>query len=100
MDDMENKLTNTIALGQATINELLEIKKYVQEHIEDDVSFIVETKHLMLGTHIIKKKKKIDTSVSTMDVILTEAINYERSIIDKCIDKLIDYKMANKNVED
>lgn len=100
MDDMENKLTNTIALDQATINELLEIKKYVQEHIEDDVSFIVETKHLMLGAHIIKKKKRIDTSISAMDVILTEAINYERKIIDKCIDKLIDYKMANKNVED
>lgn len=100
MNDMEDKLTNSIALCQATINELLEIKKYVQDHIEDDVSFIAETKHLMLGTHIIKRKKKIDIPVSAMDVILAEAINYERKTIDKCIDKLIDYRIANKNKED
>lgn len=94
---MNEKICNTIALHQMSINELLEIKHRVETTNTDDVRFRVETKHWYGYSEpfLSKRKDKLEVSVYTMKLILDEAITKEK----ERIDKLIDMEIENRKGE-
>ena len=91
---MKEKITNTIALHQMTINELKEIKHNIEESIEENVRFSIETKHIIgFDIGILKKKKTLSISNYTMELLLDEAIKKEKERIDKLIDMEIEKRL-------
>ena len=94
---MEEKICNTIALCQMSINELIDIKKRLEDNCTDNVKFIIQTREfnpIELAT--FKRKHKLDISTYTMNLILDEAIRKEK----ERIDKLIDMEMERRIKED
>lgn len=91
---MKDKIGNSIALHQMTINELEEIKRRIKTSISGDVRFRVETKHWYgyAEPFILKHKDKLEISVYTMELILDEAIKKEKERIDKLIDMEVERK--------
>ena len=98
---MDEKIINTIALHQMTIKELEEIKKVVEDNTQDDVKFIIQTRHLaaLLDVHIIKRKTQLDISNYTMNLVLDEAIKQEKEKIDKLIDMEVDQRIMKRRSE-
>ena len=102
---MTDKIANTIALKQMQINELKELKKLVIDSIEDSVKFTITTKHIapFMEVGIFKRKSTIDVSISTMNLLLDEIINKEKTYIDKLIDMEIEERtkkcLAKKNLQ-
>ena len=91
---MEEKICNTIALCQMSINELRNIKKKLEDNCTDNVKFIIQTREfnpIELAT--FKRKHKLDISTYTMNLILDEAIRKEKEKIDKLIDMEIERRM-------
>ena len=91
---MEEKICNTIALCQMSINELRNIKKKLEDNCTDNVKFIIQTREfnpIELAT--FKRKHKLDISTYTMNLILDEAIRKEKERIDKLIDMEIERRM-------
>ena len=91
---MEEKICNTIALCQMSINELKGIKKKLEDNCTDNVKFIIQTREfnpIDLGT--FRRKHKLDISTYTMNLILDEAIRKEKEKIDKLIDMEIERRM-------
>lgn len=99
---MDEKIINTIALHQMTIKELEEIKKVVEDNTQDDVKFIIQTRHLaaLLDVHIIKRKTQLDISNYTMNLVLDEAIKQEKEKIDKLIDMEVDTRIAKCRIKE
>lgn len=95
---MEEKIANSIALHQATINELKEIKLRVNKNINDTVRFRIETKQLFRDwePYIMKYKDKMDIAPRTMVLILDEAIKIEREKINKLIDMEIENRLKTE----
>ena len=46
---MKEKIANSIALHQMTINELKEIKHNIEQSIDENVKFNIETRHIKGG---------------------------------------------------
>mgnify|MGYP000673041251 CR=1 FL=1 len=92
---MKEKIANSIALHQMTINELKEIKQNVDQSIDKNVKFSIETKHIIGFDNIgiLKKKKTLPISNYTMKLLLDEAIKKEKDRIDKLIDMEIERKL-------
>ena len=91
---MEEKICNTIALCQMSINELRNIKKRLEDNCTDNVKFIIQTREfnpIELAT--FRRKHKLDISTYTMNLILDEAIKKEKERIDKLIDMEIERRM-------
>ena len=91
---MEEKICNTIALCQMSINELRNIKKKLEDNCTDNVKFIIQTREfnpIELAT--FRRKHKLDISTYTMNLILDEAIRKEKERIDKLIDMEIERRM-------
>ena len=91
---MEEKICNTIALCQMSINELRDIKKRLEDNCTDNVKFIIQTREfnpIELAT--FRRKHKLDISTYTMNLILDEAIRKEKERIDKLIDMEIERRM-------
>lgn len=88
---MTDKVANTIALCQMSINELKEIKKRLEENCTDDAKFIIQTREFNPFTLATSKRKnRLDVSIYTMNLIIDEAIRKERERIDKLIDMEIE----------
>ena len=92
---MKEKIANSIALHQMTINELKDIKHNIEQSIDEKVKFSIETKHIIgFDIGILKKKKKtLPISNYTMGLLLDEAIKKEKDRIDKLIDMEIERKL-------
>lgn len=91
---MKERIANSIALHQMTINELKEIKHNIEQSIDEKVKFSIETKHIIgfdIGT--FKKKKTLEISNYTMELLLNEAIKKEKDRIDKLIDMEIERRI-------
>ena len=86
---MNEKISNTIALHQMSINELKEIKHRVETTESEDVRFRIETKHWYGYSEpfIAKNKDKLEISVYTMKLILDEAITKTNELKRKIKDK-------------
>lgn len=94
---MKEKIANTIALHQMTINELKEIKRNIDDSIEDSVKLklSIETRHIIgFDVGIYKRKKILSISNYTMNLLLDEAIKKEKERIDKLIDMEIERKLS------
>ncbi len=93
---MEEKIANSIALHQMTINELEDIKLKVKDNIDDTVKFRIETRQIFRAwePYMTKCKSKMDISPRTMMLILDEAIKAEKGRIDKLIDMEIDRRIS------
>lgn len=96
---MEDKIENSIALHQQTINELEELKEKVEANQSKKVRFKIETKHWYGYSEpfLAKDKDKLEISVYTMNLILDEAINKERERIDTLIDMEIEQRRNKSN---
>ena len=91
---MEEKICNTIALCQMSINELRNIKKKLEDNCTDNVKFMIQTKEFnTIDLATFKCKYKLDISTYTMNLILDEAIKKEKERIDKLIDMEIERRM-------
>ena len=97
---MNEKISNTIALHQMSINELKEIKHRVETTESEDVRFRIETKHWYGYSEpfIAKNKDKLEISVYTMTLILDEAIKKEKERIDRLINIEIENKCRKENI--
>ena len=94
---MEEKICNTIALCQMSINELRNIKKKLEDNCTDNVKFIIQTREfnpIELAT--FRRKHKLDISTYTMNLILDDAIRKEKERIDKLIDMEIERHIKSK----
>lgn len=96
---MDDKIANSIALHQMTIEEIREIKRNIEENIDDTVRFDIRTRLIFKRwePYITVIKNKLEVSPRTMLLILDEVEKKERGQIDKLIDKLIDIEIANRN---
>ena len=91
---MEEKICNTIALCQMSINELRNIKKRLEDNCTDNVKFIIQTREFNpIDLATFRRKHKLDISTYTMNLILDEAIKKEKERIDKLIDMEIERRM-------
>ena len=91
---MEEKICNTIALCQMSINELRNIKKKLEDNCTDNVKFIIQTREFNpIDLATFRRKHKLDISTYTMNLILDEAIRKEKERIDKLIDMEIERRM-------
>lgn len=92
---MDDKIANSIALHQMTIEEIREIKRNIEENIDDTVRFDIRTRLIFKRwePYITVIKNKLEVSPRTMLLILDEVEKKERGQIDK----LIDIEIANRN---
>lgn len=92
---MEEKIANSIALHQMTIEEVRVIKRNVEENIDDTVRFDVRTRLIFKRwePYISRIKNKLDISPRTMLLILDEIEKKEKERIDKLIDMEIERKL-------
>lgn len=91
---MKEKIVNSIALRQMTINELKEIKHNIEQSVDKNVKFSIETRHIIgFDIGILKKKKTLPISNYTMKLLLDEAIRKEKERINKLIDMEIERKL-------
>lgn len=97
---MEDKIGNSIALHQQTINEIEKLKLKIEDSSTEDIRFRIETKHWYgygLEPTLCKEKSVLDISKRTMQTILDEAINKERERIDKLIGMEIEQRRNKSN---
>ena len=58
---MEEKICNTIALCQMSINELIDIKKRLEDNCTDNVKFIIQTREFNpIDLATFRRKHKLD----------------------------------------
>lgn len=93
---MKEKIANSIARHQMTINELKEIKNKIEDALEDTTKFVVETQQLAWTT-IFTRKDKMNISTYTMNLIIDRAIEIERERINKLIDAEIENEILRRN---
>ena len=98
---MDDKIANSIALHQMTIEEVQGIKHNVKENIDDTVRFDIRTRLIFehWEPHITRIKNKLEISPRTMLLILDEVEKKEKERIDKLIDMEIDHRMIEKRIE-
>lgn len=94
---MEDKIANSIALHQMTIEEIRTIKHNVEENIDDTVRFRIETRLIFKRwePYITRIKNKLEVSPRTMLLILDEVEKKEKERIDKLIDMEIGKRSEN-----
>ena len=92
---MDDKIANSIALHQMTIEEVREIKRNVKENIDDTVRFDIRTRRIFKRwePYITVIKNKLEVSPRTMLLILDEVEKKEKEIIDKLIDMEIEKRI-------
>ena len=77
-----------------TINELKEIKHNIEQSVDKNVKFSIETRHIIgFDIGILKRKKTLPISNYTMKLLLDEAIRKEKERINKLIDMEIERKL-------
>lgn len=98
---MNEKLINSIALYQSSIEELKKLKECIDDNTEDNVNFIVETSHMIgyLDVNFIKRKTKVNISNRSMNLILNEAIEKEKDEINKLIDMEVNNRMSKQKTK-
>ena len=98
---MDEKVANSIALYQMTIEEVRGIKRNVRENIDDTVRFDIRTRLIFKRwePYISRIKNKLDISPRTMLLILDEVEKKEKERIDKLIDMEIDHRTIEKRTE-
>lgn len=92
---MKDKIANSIALHQETINELKEIQERLKDSVPGSMKFIIKSKQL-LWTDFYTRTDVVNISQGTMQLILDKAIEKERERIDKLIDMEIEKRVKGK----
>ena len=92
---MKDKIENSIALHQETINELKEIQERLKDPVPGSMKFIIKSKQL-LWTDFYTRTDVVNISQGTMQLILDKAIEKERERIDKLIDMEIEKRVKGK----
>lgn len=96
-----DKIENSIALCQGTIDTLEKIKERVKTSETEEIRIKIETKHWYgySEPHLAKEKHKIEITKYSATVLLDTAIQLQRESINKLIDIEIE-KRKNTKVED
>ena len=94
---MEDKIANSIALHQMTIEEIRTIKHNVKENIDNTIRFRIETRLIFKRwePYITRIKNNLEVSPHTMLLILDEVEKKEKERIDKLIDMEIEKRSEN-----
>lgn len=92
-----DKIENSIALHQGTIETLKKIKERVETSETEDIRIKIETKHWygFSEPFLAKERHKIETTKYSANLLLDTAIKIEKERIDKLIDMEIE-KRTNK----
>ena len=93
-----DKIENSIALHQGTIETLKKIKERVETSETEEIRFKIETKHWygFSEPFLQKEKHKIETTKYSATVLLETAIKLEKERIDKLVDMEIEKRKENK----
>lgn len=95
---MDDKISNTIALHQNTIETLKKIKQRVEESETEDIKLKFETKHWYGYSEpfLMKRKHRLEASKYSIIAIIDCAIKIERERIDKLIDMEIEKRKEKR----
>lgn len=92
---MKDKIANSIALHQETINELKEIKKRLESSVPGSIKFVIKSKQL-LWTDFYTRTDSINISYGTLQLVLDKVIEKEKERINKLIDMEIERRMKEE----
>ena len=92
---MKDKIANSIALHQETINELKEIKKRLENSVLGSIKFMIKSKQF-LCTDLYARTDTVNISYNTLQLVLDKAIEKERERINKLIDMEIERRMKEE----
>lgn len=92
---MKEKIANSIALHQETINELKEIKKRLENSVPGSIKFMIKSKQL-LWTDFYTRTDSVNISYDTLRLVLDKAIEKEKERINKLIDMEIERIIKEK----
>ena len=92
---MREKIYGDIANAQEQINELKELKEYINKSETEDIRVKIETKHWhgYCEKALLTKRHRLFTSKDTMQTLIDTAIALKNKEIDNFIDKLINNKL-------
>ena len=93
---MKEKIANSIALHQQTINELKEIKKRLADAVSGSIKFEIKSKQIFY-TDLYIHRDNIPVSEYTMKLVIDKAIEKEKDYINKLIDMEIDKRVGGHN---
>ena len=93
---MKEKITNSIAQRQQTINELKKIKASLEDAVPGSMQFVIKSRQF-LWTDLYTHKDVINVSYHTLQLVLDNTIEKERERIDKLIDMEIDKRIGGRN---
>lgn len=89
---MKDKIANSIAMCQMSINELQHIKERLKDSFDENIKLTIESKRA-IWTDIFTQRDKFTLSKHTMNLILDEAIQKQRNRINKLIDMEIEKRL-------
>lgn len=92
---MKDKIANTIAKKQFTINELKAIKEKLEDSIPGSIQFVIKSKQIFY-TDFYTHRDTVDVSFDTMNLVIDKLIEQERERIDKLIDMEIEKHIKEK----
>lgn len=92
------KLHNTIALKQQIINDIEKILERVKESKTEDIRVKIETKHWYgySEPHLGKEQHRLYVNKEVIISVLENAIEIERTYINKCIDIEIEQRVKSE----
>ena len=95
---MKEKIANSIAQRQNTILELTKLKETLEDAIDKETKFVMETLQFegYFDMSLFRRKYKIPVSNYTMGLVLDGLIQKEKEYIDKLIDMEIERRIAKK----
>lgn len=95
---MKEKIANSIAQRQNTILELTKLKETLEDAINKETKFVMETLQFegYFDMSLFRRKDKIPVSNYTMNLVLDGLIQKEKEYIDKLIDMEIERRIAKK----
>jgi hypothetical protein len=96
-----DKIENSIALHQGTIDILEKIKERVETSETEEIRIKIETKHWygFSEPFLAKEKHKLDMSRYSANVLLETAIKLEKERINKLIDMEIEKRQCLKGAD-
>lgn len=94
---MKEDISNSIALRQNTINELIKLKNTIDESIDKEVKFVIETTQLggYFDVAPFKRKDKLPVTNNTMKLVIDGLIKKEKDRIDRLIDMEVERRIKN-----
>lgn len=93
---MKDKIANSIALHQQTINELNLVKERLSDAVPGSIKFEIKSKQLFF-TDLYTHRDSVPVSDYTMKLVIDKAIEKEKDYINKLIDMEIERRLKKND---